>query len=143
VIGTGSPFPPLMHDGRPFKVDQTNNSYIFPGMALGILASKARRVTDAMFMAAARALAALSPTARDKSGRLLPPVTDIRAVSVVIAEAVAKQAYADGVATRDEGPGAEARNGTDTGEDTAAKVQSLVWTPQYRPYRHVKPPECR
>jgi malate dehydrogenase (oxaloacetate-decarboxylating) len=138
IVGTGSPFPPVTIQGKRVPIDQTNNSYIFPGMALGILASKARRVTDAMFMAAARALAALSPTVRDKSGRLLPPVTDIRAVSVVIAEAVVEQAYADGVAMRDEGPGAGVHNAT--GEDTGAKVQSLVWTPEYRPYRHVKLP---
>ena len=54
MIGTGSPFPPLMRDGRPFKVDQTNNSYIFPGVGLGVIAVRARRVTDTMFMAAAQ-----------------------------------------------------------------------------------------
>jgi malate dehydrogenase (oxaloacetate-decarboxylating) len=134
IVGTGSPFAPVTIQGKLMPIDQTNNSYIFPGMALGILASKARRVTDAMFMAAARALAALSPTVRDKSGRLLPPVTDIRAVSVVIAEAVAEQAYAEGLATRDQDSGAGGHNAT------GAKVQSLVWTPEYRPYRHVKLP---
>src|SRR5436190_917349 len=68
VIGTGSPFPPLMRDGRELKVDQTNNSYIFPGVGLGVIAAQARRLTDTMFMAAAKALAALSPARNDASG---------------------------------------------------------------------------
>jgi malic enzyme len=63
VIGTGSPFPPLVRDGARFKINQTNNSYIFPGVGLGAVAVKARRITDAMFVAAAKALAAASPAA--------------------------------------------------------------------------------
>ena len=57
IIGTGSPFPPLLRDGKHFTVDQTNNSYIFPGVGLGAIAVQARRITDTMFMAAAKALA--------------------------------------------------------------------------------------
>ena len=90
VIGTGSPFPPLMRDGRPFKVDQTNNSYIFPGVGLGAIAVQARRVTDTMFMAAAKALAAMSPARNDAGGNLLPPVTALREVSIAVARAVAR-----------------------------------------------------
>ncbi len=74
VIGTGSPFPPLMRSRPAFKVDQTNNSYIFPGVGLGAIAVQARRVTDTMFMAAAKALAAMSPAKRNPNGNLLPPV---------------------------------------------------------------------
>lgn len=77
LIGTGSPFPPVTWNGRTVAIDQTNNAYIFPGVGLGVLASGARRVNDAMFMAAAKALAALSPTTKDKNGRLLPPVTEL------------------------------------------------------------------
>ena len=66
IIGTGSPFHAVEWEGRKIPVDQTNNSYIFPGVGLGILAVKARRVTDSMFMAAAQALAELSP-ARQKT----------------------------------------------------------------------------
>jgi malate dehydrogenase (oxaloacetate-decarboxylating) len=57
VIGTGSPFPPVKCGGASQPVDQTNNAYIFPGVGLGVLAINARRVTDSMFMAAAKALA--------------------------------------------------------------------------------------
>jgi malate dehydrogenase (oxaloacetate-decarboxylating) len=70
LIGTGSPFAPVEWNGRKVPVDQTNNSYIFPGMGLGILAVSARRVTDTMFMAAAESLAALSPARSGKSERL-------------------------------------------------------------------------
>ncbi len=117
VIGTGSPFP---------HVDQTNNSYVFPGVALGIVSAKARRVTDAMFMAAAKKLAKMSPTEKDKKGRLLPPVTEIRSVSVAIAIAVAEQARKENLASL----------GQD--EDIEAAVLSNVWEPRYQPYRLAK-----
>jgi malate dehydrogenase (oxaloacetate-decarboxylating) len=65
LIGTGSPFPPVTRDGMSFTVDQTNNAYVFPGVGLGVLAVKARRVTDGMFGAAAKVLADMSPAARD------------------------------------------------------------------------------
>lgn len=123
MIGTGSPFPPVTVNGRKVAIDQTNNSYIFPGVGLGIIASGARRVSDAMFMAAARALAALSPTTSDKTGRLLPPVADLRRVSAHVAAAVARQAQADGVA-----PGGDEAA-------MARKIQAHVWTPAYQPYR--------
>src|SRR5436309_4441910 len=99
VIGTGSPFPPLVRDGTRFKVDQTNNSYIFPGVGLGAIAARAGRVTDAMFMAAAKALAQMSPARTDPRANLLPPVTALREVSIAVALAVARQAHNDGLTT--------------------------------------------
>ncbi len=98
VIGTGSPFPPVMRHGKPMAVDQTNNAYIFPGVGLGVLAMNARRVTDSMFMAAAKALAGASPAARDPEDTLLPAVSRLREVAEVVGNAVAKQAQLDGVA---------------------------------------------
>jgi malate dehydrogenase (oxaloacetate-decarboxylating) len=122
LIGSGSPFPPVNVNGRLVPIDQTNNSYIFPGVGLGVLAVGARRLNDAMFMAAAKALAALSPTAHDTNGRLLPPVTDLRKVSVAVAPAVARQALADGLAPdRDDAALAEL-------------IAARVWEPDYRPY---------
>ena len=125
LIGTGSPFAPVQWKGRTIPIDQTNNSYIFPGMGLGILAAGARRVTDGMFMAAAKAVAHMSPTAQDKNGRLLPPVDQLRAVSAAVAEAVARQAEADGVA--------DLANDLTLSDHIAAHV----WEPRYRPYRRV------
>ena len=123
LIGTGSPFAPVDWKGRKIHIDQTNNSYIFPGMGLGILAAGARRVTDAMFMAAAKAVAKLSPTATDEHVRLLPPVRRMRAVSLAVAKAVARQAQADGVAPMCEAATLDER------------IAANVWEPCYRPYR--------
>ena len=123
VIGTGSPFPPVSVNGRSIPIDQTNNSYVFPGVALGVISSQARRVTDSMFMAAAKTLAGLSPTEKDKQGRLLPPVTEIRSVSIQIAMAVAQQARKESLAL------------LPPGDDLEAAVRGNVWEPRYLPYR--------
>jgi malate dehydrogenase (oxaloacetate-decarboxylating) len=123
VIGTGSPFPPVTRDGRPFNVDQTNNSYIFPGVGLGAIAVQASRITDAMFMAAAKALAAMSPAKNDAGSNLLPPVTALREISIAVARAVALQALNDGIAC-------------DIAEDEIdAAIAAKMWTPRYLPYR--------
>ena len=123
VVGTGSPFPPLQRDGRPFKVDQTNNAYIFPGVGLGVLAVRARRVTNAMFTAAARALGEISPALRDPRANLLPPVHDLRAVAVKVAHAVALEARAEGQCP----PFAD--------EALDGLIAQKMWEPVYRPYR--------
>ncbi|MGH8778046.1 NAD-dependent malic enzyme [Paraburkholderia sp.] len=126
VIGTGSPFPPLERNGARFKVDQTNNSYIFPGVGLGAIAVKATRVTDTMFMAAARALAAASPARSDPSKNLLPPVTALREVAITVALAVALQAHKEGLTT-----------GVST-DQIEGLIRSKVWAPHYVPYVRTK-----
>ena len=125
LIGTGSPFPPLTWNGRTSKVNQTNNSYIFPGVGLGVLAAGARRITDAMFMVAGKKVAELSPTVTDKDGQLLPPVTELRSVAIAVARVVARQAQADGVADPCDAATLDAR------------IAARVWDPAYRPYRKV------
>lgn len=122
LIGTGSPFPPLVMGNRVVRMTQTNNSYIFPGVGLGVLASGARRITDAMFMVAGKAVAALSPALTDRNAPLLPPVTELRQVAMAVAQAVARQAQADGVA----GPCDPAK--------LDARIAAHVWEPHYRPY---------
>jgi malate dehydrogenase (oxaloacetate-decarboxylating) len=123
LVSTGSPFPPLKRDGSEKRVDQTNNAYIFPGMGLGILACGATRVTETMFMAAARGLAALSPLKADKDGNLLPPVEDLRKVARAVAEATARQARIDKVCPVFED------------HQIGEKIDAMMWTPAYRPYR--------
>src|SRR5262249_13417343 len=81
VIGTGSPFPLVVKNGVHVRVDQTNNSYVFPGIGLGAIAVRARRISDGMLLAAAQALAQVSPSKHDSKANLLPPVTDLRDVS--------------------------------------------------------------
>ncbi|WP_341501408.1 NAD-dependent malic enzyme [Gallaecimonas sp. GXIMD4217] len=123
MVATGSPFPPALVDEVRYPIAQCNNSYIFPGIGLGVLAAKANRVTDGMLMAASRALAECSPLARDGEGPLLPPLGEIREVSCYIAKAVAKQAMAEGkaLATSDEA--------------LEAAIDKNFWLPRYRNYR--------
>jgi malate dehydrogenase (oxaloacetate-decarboxylating) len=128
LIGTGSPFPAVEIDGRSIRISQTNNSYIFPGLALGILVARARRVTDGMIMAAAKTLASLSPAATDSSAPLLPPVGDSRKIGLAVATAVAKQAIAEGMSALDN-PAALEEN-----------LRDYVWEPVYRPYEHADSP---
>jgi malate dehydrogenase (oxaloacetate-decarboxylating) len=123
VIGTGSPFPPVRKDGVSLRVDQTNNAYVFPGIGLGSISVKARRISDGMLMAAAHALAEASPSKRDRKANLLPPVTQLREVSYGVAIAVGQHARAEGLAA-------------DTSHDElASRVRAKMWTPVYRPYR--------
>jgi malate dehydrogenase (oxaloacetate-decarboxylating) len=126
IVGTGSPFPAVSREGRSIPIDQTNNSYVFPGVALGLISAQARRVTDSMFMVAAKTLADLSPTKTDKKGRLLPPVTEIRSVSIAIAMAVAEQARKEELAL------------LPPGDSIEQAVRANVWEPRYLPYRFVK-----
>jgi malate dehydrogenase (oxaloacetate-decarboxylating) len=123
LIGTGSPFPPLQQGNMAVRITQTNNSYIFPGVGLGVLAANARRITDAMFMAAGKAVASISPTLADRNAELLPPVTELRKVAMVVAQAVARQAQADGVAA----PPWDAA-------ELDTRIAARVWEPSYRPY---------
>ncbi|MBB6146718.1 malate dehydrogenase (oxaloacetate-decarboxylating) [Silvibacterium bohemicum] len=125
LIGTGSPFPAAEINGKTVHFAQTNNSYIFPGLALGILTSKAKRVSDAMIMASAKALAAQSPTHRDKNADLLPPLADSRKVSLLVAEAVGKQAIAEGL------------SGFSDEKAFEKELHSYVWEPFYRTYERL------
>jgi malate dehydrogenase (oxaloacetate-decarboxylating) len=100
LVATGSPFPPVHYAGKTIPIAQCNNIFIFPAMGLGVVASGARRVTDAMMLAAARTLAENSPALKDSSASLLPPLTDIRRVAAEIATAVGTQAQKEGVAPK-------------------------------------------
>jgi malate dehydrogenase (oxaloacetate-decarboxylating) len=122
LIGTGSPFEPVSVDGKKLPVTQTNNSYIFPGLALGIVASKARRVTDTMVKAAAEELVRQLPTQKDKQASLLPPLSQARQLGRLIGLAVGRQAIRDGQA--------QVAN-----EDALNReLQANIWEPVYVPY---------
>lgn len=88
LIATGSPFAPITIKGRQIDIAQCNNSYIFPGIGLAVVAGQAKRVTDEMMMAAALALSELAPAIQTGEGRLLPELNTIREVSRHIAKAV-------------------------------------------------------
>ena len=125
IIGTGSPFAPVQVGDRAVRISQVNNSYIFPGLALGILVSRARRVTDTMMMAAAKALASLSPARSDRDAALLPPISDSRKISLVVAEAVGRQAVADGVSE------------IEYLAFLPDMLRAYTWEPVYLPYERV------
>ncbi|MCG8585566.1 MAG: oxaloacetate-decarboxylating malate dehydrogenase, partial [Pirellulales bacterium] len=122
IVATGSPFDPVVHDGVTHEIAQCNNSYIFPAMGTAILASRARRVTDEMFMAAAIALKECSPALKTPHASLLPALSDIRTVACRIAVAVARQAQGQGVAD------------ATSEEELQRRIDETIWTPNYVPY---------
>jgi malate dehydrogenase (oxaloacetate-decarboxylating) len=122
LIGTGSPFEPVNVDGKKISVTQTNNSYIFPGLALGILASKAKRVTDTMVKAAAEELVRHLPTQKDKRAGLLPPLAGARQLGRMIGQAVGRQALLDGQAQ------------VANEEALERELEANIWEPVYVPY---------
>ncbi len=128
VIGVGSPMPAIQRDGRSFRIDQTNNAYIYPGIGLGAIAAKARHISDGMFLAAARALADLSPAKTDPKGNLFPPLVELRRISFLVAVAVARQAQAERLAL----PSAL--------ESLEAAIEAKIWEPAYPEFRRVVAP---
>ena len=125
LIATGSPFAPVNYQGKIYHISQCNNSYIFPGIGLGVIAVGARRVTHAMLMASSNALAECSPKLQDIQADLLPELDQIQQVSRSIAFHVAKAAMADGVAP------------LMSDEALQQAIEHNFWTPQYRPYKRV------
>jgi malate dehydrogenase (oxaloacetate-decarboxylating)(NADP+) len=119
LFACGSPYDPVTLNGKTFVPRQGNNSYIFPGVGLGVIASGTRLVTDEMFMAAAHTLADLVSEADIKQGSLYPALPRIREVSAHIAAAVAKVAYDCGLAA-----------GVPP-NDMLGHVQSQMYDPRY------------
>ncbi|WP_346796564.1 NAD-dependent malic enzyme [Halomonas sp. Bachu 37] len=123
LVATGSPFPPVVYNGRTYPIAQCNNAYIFPGIGLGVVAAKAKRVTDDMLMSASRALAREAPLVKEGEGALLPSLARIREISKAIAFEVAAQAQQNGVALK--------TGGTELRE----AIERASWSPEYREYR--------
>ena len=119
LVASGSPFAPVSFKGRKIPIAQCNNVYIFPAMGLAVVASGARRVTEPMMLAAARALGANSPALKDSSASLLPPLPDIRRVAADIAVTVGIEAQRDGVAPNL------------SEDELRRRVQETQWTPIY------------
>jgi malate dehydrogenase (oxaloacetate-decarboxylating) len=119
LVATGSPFPPVVYEGRLIPIAQCNNVYIFPGIGLAVAATAARRITDKMVLAAAYTLSELSPARKLAGAPLLPALTEAREIAVEIAVAVGRAAQAAGVAE------------TTTVEELRRRVLAAQWTPQY------------
>jgi malate dehydrogenase (oxaloacetate-decarboxylating)(NADP+) len=122
LFACGSPFDPVTLDGRRHVPRQGNNSYIFPGVGLGVIVSSASSVTDEMFMAAAQTLAKQVTEDDLRQGSLYPPLSHVRDVSAQIAAAVAKIAFAKGLA------------GVSEPLDVLAFVKAQMYEPRYVDY---------
>ena len=122
LVATGSPFGAVDHGGIRYEIGQANNALIFPGLGLGVIATRARRVTDGMLLAAARAVADRVDISTP-GAPLLPRVADLRETSVAVAAAVARAAEAEGVAS------------ATLDADLVGQVRALMWEPRYRPVR--------
>lgn len=123
VVATGSPFPDVHWDGRVVRIGQCNNAFIFPGVALGVIASRARQVSDEMFAAAAHALSERSPARQNPADALYPQLERVREVSRDVALAVATEAQRSGLAR------------TTSHEMLQTRIAEKIWEPRYVPYR--------
>lgn len=122
LIGTGSPFAPVVHGGITHEIAQVNNVYVFPGIGLGAVSVRATSITDSMLTAAARAIGELATLDNQAtSTRLLPPITEARSVARHVAIAVAQAAIEDGVASAPDD------------RDIAGLIDDAMWTPIYSP----------
>jgi len=119
LVATGSPFAPVRHEGTVHRIGQANNAFIFPGMGLAVLGVGAREVTDGMFHAAAKALSEATSLDLVAAGQLFPDIESVRAVSRLVAIAVARQAIAEGVA--------------DPVDDLEFRIDAEMWFPEYVP----------
>jgi len=99
VFASGSPFPDYEHKGKLFKPGQGNNAYIFPGVALGVIAAGIHHISDDVFLLAAETVANLVDEADLGYGRLYPPLQNIKSVSLIIAKAICEDAYKNGYAS--------------------------------------------
>jgi malate dehydrogenase (oxaloacetate-decarboxylating)(NADP+) len=122
VFASGSPFDPVTLDGRRFVPGQGNNSYIFPGLGLGVIACASRFVTDEMFLAAARTLADEVQQSDLDQGRIYPALQLIRQVSLAIAVAVVEVARRRGLAR------------VEIQGDLPAAIRSMMYEPAYADY---------
>jgi malic enzyme len=124
IVGTGSPFDDVIYDGRRHRIGQGNNVFIFPGVGLGTIVSKARKVTDGMFLAAAKALAKGVSEDQLAMGCIYPRIDEVRTVSRAVAVAVARRAIEEGVAKPVDG--------------LEERIAAAMWEPRYLPYRAVQ-----
>jgi malate dehydrogenase (oxaloacetate-decarboxylating) len=122
LVATGSPFPPVEHDGRTYPIGQGNNAFIFPGLGLGAILAGAREITDGMVLDAAEALAAF--TAESSPALLYPSIDALREAAIAVAASVMARASADGVSSLPELP-----------KDLVAHVRARAWRPRYMPIK--------
>lgn len=126
LIATGSPFPPVKYQGREIPIAQCNNALVYPGIGVGVLAIKARYLSDEMLWAACQKTVACSPTLHDPKDPLLPSFDEASTLSKQIAIAVAEQGIKEGLAQ------------VDTNIPITQLIDDIHWEPHYLPYRKLK-----
>ncbi|HVC05288.1 MAG TPA: NAD-dependent malic enzyme [Candidatus Acidoferrales bacterium] len=129
LIATGSPFPPVVHDGTTYVIGQANNAFVFPGLGLGTIVARARTVSDGMLLAAADCVAEMVDAALPGAS-VMPAIDDVRELSVRVASGVARVAVDEGIARRDD-------------LDIPTDVRRAMWEPEYREVRALSPPVSR
>ena len=122
LVATGSPFGEINYDGKKIQIAQSNNAFIFPGLGLGVIASRPKLLTDKMIWAAAEALSKCSPAFKDPNAPLLPDLSNIKTISHKVATAVIMQARKEGLDTF---------QSELTPEEA---IKHIDWKPQYYPY---------
>ena len=125
IVATGSPFSPVEYQGKSYEIAQCNNSYIFPGLGLAVVAANISRISDEMLMAASEILAQESPLANTGEGKLLPPLNSIVELSRKIAFSVAKVAFKQKFALEI------------SDEMLLTQIQNNFWQPSYRQYKRI------
>lgn len=127
IVATGSPFEPVIYQGKTYRIAQCNNSYIFPGLGLGVVSANINRITDEMLLVTSETLAKHSPKEgiNGEPAELLPPLSAIADISKEIALAVGKIAFEQGHAL------------TISDEQLIAKIGRNFWLPAYRQYRRI------
>lgn len=123
IVATGSPFDDANYEGRTIPVTQCNNAFIFPGIGLGVVATRPTAVSNGMIQAAVECLASHAPSLGDPSARLLPSLEDAREVCQAIAMAVGAAAYDEGLAT------------IGSKDELAGLIRGKIWRPEYLTYR--------
>lgn len=125
IVASGSPFEPVEYDGNTYPIAQCNNSYIFPGIGLGVVSANINRITDDMLMVASETLAAASPLANETGNELLPPITGIADLSKAIAFNIAKVAFQQNLALEI------------SDDQLRDKIERNFWQAEYRQYKRV------
>jgi malate dehydrogenase (oxaloacetate-decarboxylating) len=125
LIATGSPFPPFVYKEKTFSIGQCNNVFIFPGVGLGVIASRARRVTDTMFLRSAEVLSHFAPIMSDPYGALFPKADQLRIISKQVALTVGRVAIEEGLSSLSK-------------NDLEKVVDETMWKPEYPVLKRLK-----
>ena len=124
IVATGSPFDPVVMKGKRFRIGQGNNAFIFPGVGLGVTVSRARRVTDGMFLDAAKALAHMVTQKDLDETAVYPELKRIRECSLAVACATVRRAVQQGFAEKE------------ILEDLEETIRRAMWVPEYLPIHY-------